>query len=139
MKEYTLIRRTYAIIGFVVVWGVIVAVFGYALTPRVVEVDMAQAEVQRLTYTGLASFYDYDLPGANGYSTRHRTAASRDFVRGTFVSVTNLENGQKTCVRINDFVDNFGVIIDLSSLAFADLAPLSHGLVKVELREVTSC
>jgi len=137
-KEYTLLRRFYARIGFVFI--ILAGVLGgaYALTPRVVEVTLAR-EPQRMTYTGLASYYDYSLPGAPSYSVRNRTAASRDYRRGSFVSVTNLENGKRTCVRINDTVENFGVIIDLSSRAFIDIAELKVGIIKVELREVIAC
>lgn len=140
-KEYTLLRRIYARLGFLVLCGVVVGgVATYVFTPRVVEVELAFAqELKRLTYTGLASFYDYNLPDAPYYSTRHKTMASRDYPRETFVQVTNLENQKRTCVRVNDYVENYGVIADLSSRAFTDLADLNLGLIKVELREVERC
>lgn len=141
MKEYTPIRKFYAWTGFIALWVLVVLallLFFAEFLPK--KSEAAQAPHRR-TYTGLASYYDYDLPGAKGYtySFVNRTAASRDYPRGTFVRVLNLENERATCVRINDYVDNFGVIIDLSSRAFADIAPLQHGLIKVELRQVDNC
>ncbi len=39
-------------------------------------------------------------------------------------------------VRVNDYVENPNVIIDLSSRAFASLAPLSKGIIQVEITEI---
>ncbi|PIU40770.1 MAG: septal ring lytic transglycosylase RlpA family lipoprotein [Candidatus Omnitrophica bacterium CG07_land_8_20_14_0_80_42_15] len=64
---------------------------------------------------------------------------SRDF--GTYYKVTNLENGKWIIVRHNDFGPNEecyeeGRIIDLSKGAFARLAPLSSGLIKVKVERL---
>ena len=87
-----------------------------------------QATIKRLSYSGLASWYDYELSEGDGYSAKNLTAASRDFPRETYLRVTNLENNNMICVRVNDAVENHGVIIDLSSRAFSMLSPLDRGL-----------
>lgn len=56
---------------------------------------------------------------------------------GTKVKVTNVANGKSVVVRINDrgpFVR--GRIIDLSKSAFASIANLSAGVVKVKIEVV---
>ena len=87
-----------------------------------------QTTIKRLSYSGLASWYDYELSEGDGYSAKNLTAASRDFPRETYLRVTNLENNNMICVRVNDAVENHGVIIDLSSRAFSMLSPLDRGL-----------
>ena len=64
---------------------------------------------------------------------------SRDF--GRYYRVTNLENGKWIIVRHNDFGPNEecyeqGRIIDLSKGAFAKLAPLSLGLIRVKVERL---
>lgn len=92
--------------------------------------------------SGQASFYADKHQGrktANGelYSQQKMTAAHKKLPFGTQVKVTNLSNGKSTVVRINDrgpFVR--GRIIDLSKAAFARLAPLSAGILKVQIEVV---
>jgi rare lipoprotein A len=63
-----------------------------------------------------------------------RTAAHRTLPFGTFVQVTNLRNGQRTIVRINDrgpFKD--GREIDVSYRAAHDLGMLETGVERVRL------
>ena len=53
---------------------------------------------------------------------------------GTIVTVTSLENGNRTTCRVGDrgpFID--GRVIDLSAERFAELAPLSKGVVRVRI------
>lgn len=73
---------------------------------------------------GIASWYRFDGMGA-----AHRTLPF-----GTVVRVTNLANGRTVNVVIRDrgpFVE--GRIIDLSDSAFAELAPLSSGTIRVRI------
>ena|SRR3990167_3422289 len=102
------------------------------VSPPVVE----QATIKRLSYSGLASWYDYELSEGDGYSAKNLTAASRDFPKGTCLAVDNLDNGARVYVRVNDVVENHGVLLDLSSRAFLKLANLYVGLIKIEIREV---
>lgn len=99
--------------------------------------------------TGIASYYDYSLPGYPNYSKENYTAASRDFPRGTRLMVctagkSNLEpsysphNIQCVVVRVNDYGPTLetGRKIDLSSKSFSALRPLRQGLVDVTIEEV---
>jgi len=65
------------------------------------------------------------------------TAAHKTLPFGSEVKVTNLNNGKSVTVRINDrgpFVK--GRIIDLSRVAFSQIADLDRGVVKVEISVV---
>lgn len=86
---------------------------------------------------GRASWYAYDLAGAPGYSDTHDTAASRDWPRGTRLVVERLDKPDKSViVRVNDWVENPDVVIDLSNHAFQQLAPLSLGIIRVRVRPI---
>jgi rare lipoprotein A len=96
------------------------------------------------TFIGKASWYGPDFHGkitSNGerYNMHKRTAAHKTLPINTYVRVTNLNNGLKTVVRINDrgpFVD--GRIIDLSYQAAKEIGLIEKGVVPVKL-EVVSC
>ncbi|MGW8283747.1 MAG: septal ring lytic transglycosylase RlpA family protein [Gemmatimonadota bacterium] len=88
---------------------------------------------------GVASWYGPGFDGkqtASGevYDMEELTAAHRRLPFGTRVQVTNLDNGQRTVVRINDrgpFVGNR--IIDVSLAAARDLDMLGPGTARVRL------
>ncbi len=88
---------------------------------------------------GEASYYAHKYHGrttANGeiYDETKMTAAHKTLPFGTRVRVTNLANGKKVVVRINDrgpFIK--GRIIDLSYKAAGDLDYISRGVVKVRV------
>ena len=88
----------------------------------------------------MASYYGRNFHGrrtASGerYDMGALTAAHPDLAFGTRVEVTNLRNGRKVMVRINDrgpFVK--GRIIDLSYAAAKQIGMLSQGVVKVSIR-----
>lgn len=68
----------------------------------------------------------------NAYTAAHKTLPF-----GTLVEVTNLENGRKVIVRINDrgpFIGNRE--IDVSKAAAIALDMLSGGVVRVRLRRI---
>lgn len=78
-------------------------------------------------------------PTASGeiFDMNAYTAAHRTLPFGTMVEVTNLENGKKVIVRINDrgpFVGNRE--IDISKAAAASLDMLSRGVTRVSLRRI---
>jgi len=75
-------------------------------------------------FTGLATWY---------YVDTGLTAASREFRRGTVLLVTNAANNKSVEVRINDYGPKAytGVSLDLSHQAFAQIAPLSQGKIRV--------
>jgi peptidoglycan lytic transglycosylase len=90
---------------------------------------------------GLASWYGGDdgfegKPTASGeiYDSSRMTAAHRDLPLGTVVDVTNLDNGRRVQVRINDrgpFVH--GRVIDLSRAAANQLGLLGPGVGPVRI------
>jgi rare lipoprotein A len=94
------------------------------------------------TETGLASWYGapYDgRPAASGeiFDTHRLTAAHRTLPFDTWVEVTNLENGKRVRVRINDrgpFVD--GRIIDLSLAAADTIDVVRPGIARVRLKVI---
>ncbi len=87
----------------------------------------------------IASWYGMKFHGkltASGevYNMYDHTAAHRTLPIGTYVLVTNLENGKQTIVRINDrgpFVKNR--CIDLSYIAAKDLGMIGKGTAKVKI------
>ena len=88
---------------------------------------------------GLASWYGGKFHGrltSNGerYNMYGRTAAHKTLPFNTYVRVTNLKNGRKTLVRINDrgpFVH--GRIIDLTYTSAHELDMLEDGVVQVKI------
>jgi len=93
----------------------------------------------RTTETGLASWYGHPYHGraaANGeiYDMEKLTAAHRTLPFGTYVRVTNLDNGKTVEVRIIDrgpFVD--GRIIDLSHAAARQIDMIGPGIARVRV------
>ena len=91
------------------------------------------------TQTGVASWYGPGFHGrktASGarYNQNALTAASRTLPLGTKVMVTNLDNGKKVEVTINDrgpYVDDR--IIDLSRAAARKLGMIKHGTARVRI------
>lgn len=95
------------------------------------KIEQLDQNYETITYAdqGSASWYDYQLD--SGWSSvGHYVCASRDFERYSMLRVVNMENGKVTGCLVTDYVENPDVIIDLSSTAFADLAPLSQGIIK---------
>ena len=62
------------------------------------------------------------------------TCASNKHKFGTQLKVTNTANGKSVVCRVNDRGKlGRGVVVDLSKGAFAKIAPLSQGRVKVKV------
>lgn len=102
-------------------------------------------EIPDETTVGDASWYDYDLPDYPDYSKDHYTAAARFWPRGTKLKVCNFQvvpSDLHNCVqvRVNDYGPDANRhperIVDLSSAAFKRLAPLSSGIIPVEVTEI---
>jgi len=93
---------------------------------------------------GLASWYGVPFHGrrtASGetYDMHQLTAAHRTLPFGTLVRVTNLRNGRKTEVRINDrgpFIEDR--VIDLSLGAARALDMVARGVVPVRLEVIAA-
>jgi rare lipoprotein A len=96
----------------------------------------------RYRETGIASWYGEDFHGrktANGetYDMHAMTAAHRTLPFNTRVRVTNLDNGRKTELRINDrgpFVP--GRVIDLSRSGAKEIEMLGPGTARVLVEAV---
>ena len=88
---------------------------------------------------GQATYYAKKFHGnktTNGekFSIYKYTGAHRTLKFGTMVKVTNVDNGKSVVVRINDrgpFTK--GKIIDLSPVAFEELAKLNKGILNVKI------
>lgn len=64
--------------------------------------------------------------------------ASRMWPRGTWLRVTNQENGKQIFVQVNDYGPQRGTgkMIDLDAVAFEKLAPLGKGVIGVKVEEI---
>ena len=64
------------------------------------------------------------------------TCASNTHKMGTKLRVTNKETGKSVVVKVNDTggFSKYGRTLDLSKAAFAKIADLKHGLVKVDIK-----
>jgi len=95
--------------------------------------DVVVEKASEPQYVGLASWYAKGLP--EPYTKP--TAASRDLPRYSMARVINTENGKSVDVYINDYGPNAEIhperIIDLSSYAFQQIAPLERGTVTVKV------
>jgi uncharacterized protein YabE (DUF348 family) len=78
--------------------------------------------------------------GASWYAYTGTMAAANPWLpKGSFVKVTNLENGKSVIVVINDrgpFVG--GRIIDLDKVAFAKIASIGAGVINVKMEEIVN-
>ena len=91
---------------------------------------------------GIASWYGPDFHGRltstrEVYDMYQMTAAHKQLPLPTWVEVTNLENGRKAVLRVNDrgpFKDNR--ILDLSYAAALKLDVIAKGTARVEVRAI---
>ena len=82
------------------------------------------------SHRGAASWYAW---------TGTMAAANPWLPKGSYVKVTNMENGKSVIVVINDrgpFVP--GRIIDLDKVAFAKIASVGAGVINVKMEEITN-
>lgn len=82
------------------------------------------------SHTGLGSWYSF---------TGTLSAANPWLPIGSYVRVTNTDNGKSVIVRINDR-GPFGKnrIIDLDKVAFKEIASLGAGVIPVKMEEITN-
>ncbi len=93
---------------------------------------------------GRATYYGGKFEGrstANGETFQGHlpTAAHKTLPFNTIVRVTNLANGRQIDLRVNDrgpYVN--GTIIDLSTMAFDDIASLSTGVIHSEVEIIST-
>jgi len=91
--------------------------------------------------TGVASYYHDKFEGrktATGeiFDNDNFTAASNFFKLGTFVKVTNLQNGKIVYVKINDRMGHPSRVIDLTENAARKLKFVNRGTTKVKIEQV---
>ena len=98
--------------------------------------QMSMAEQPFLT--GDATRYDYELYGDPEWSAKRRTCALRIYERYKTYKVCNVENWK--CVECfhNDYgpKEYTNKVVDLSRKAFAQIANLNHGVIKVFIYKV---
>ena len=96
---------------------------------------------------GIASWYSESDPGINLHTASgemfddtQRTCASWNFPFGTLLRVTSLKNGKSVICRVNDRgpARRLGRLIDLTSSAFREVAPLKAGLIQVKVEPLGS-
>lgn len=94
---------------------------------------------------GYASWYGAEFEGrrtssGEPFDPEELSAAHRTLPIPTWVEVTNLDNGRRLVVRINDrgpFVDTDQRIIDLSEAAARRLGVIGPGTARVRVRALT--
>lgn len=94
------------------------------------------------TSANIASWYAKGFDGkltASGYvyDSRQLTCASNTYPFGTVLKVTNIENKKSVIVVVTDtgsFTKKYGREIDLSKAAFARIASLKQGVIKVKIK-----
>lgn len=121
----------------------LILLFSVALFPATAQQDSNKPVKKtngksRIQY-GMASFYSNKFNGrktANGefFSNQKMTAAHNTLPLGTYVRVTNLRNGRKVVVKINDRLHHKNKrIIDLTRTAASKLGFLKSGLTRVKI------
>ena len=110
--------------------------------PAAHPVDLDKIDTGKAYQIGVASYYGKKFHGrktANGevFNMYKLTAAHRVLPLGTYVKVTNLQNGRWVEVKVNDrgpFIE--GRILDLSFAAALELEMVEQGTAKVMI-EIT--
>jgi rare lipoprotein A len=105
---------------------------------------LGPASIVGANETGLASWYGgkhHGRPTASGatFDQDSLTAAHRSLPFGSRVEVTNLRNGRRVEVEVNDrgpFVKRR--IVDLSRGAARKIGAIGHGVVPVRLRVLST-
>jgi len=135
--------KTYKIITTKVILRKISFLVLFCILPACSTVQ-SDADGNRTGYTesGQASYYAdmfENRKTASGELYKHnlKTAAHKKLPFGSYVKVTNIQNGKNVTVKINDrgpFVK--GRIIDLSKSAFSSIGNTSSGLINVKIEVI---
>ena len=81
-------------------------------------------------------FHSKRTASGERFNQNAMTCASNKHKFGTQLKVTNTANGKSVVCRVNDRGKfSRGVVVDLSKGAFAQIAPLSQGKIKVKVTE----
>jgi len=96
--------------------------------------DAAKPQVGTISWYG-RGFHGRRTANGERYNMHEMTCASRHLPFGTLLEITNLDNGQKAIVRVNDrgpFVRSR--ILDVSFGAAKELGFIHRGYVRAEFR-----
>lgn len=92
---------------------------------------------------GVASWYGerfHNKRTASGeiFNMNAMTCASNTHKMGTKLLVTNKANGKSVIVKVNDTggFKKYGRTLDLSRGAFAKIADINHGLIKIKIKVI---
>ena len=87
---------------------------------------------------GIASYYDYTI--GDWSSVGHYVCATRDFIRYSYVRVTNIINDKAVEVCVTDYGPCEAIhpnrIIDLSSTAFNTISSAKLGIADVKVEQL---
>jgi rare lipoprotein A (peptidoglycan hydrolase) len=90
------------------------------------------------TLVGQGSWYFYQI--GDWSSKTHYVCAARDFPRYSWIRITNLDNGKWTSCQISDYGPSAEIfperIVDLSPIAFSDIADLKLGVINVKVEQI---
>ncbi|OOS24055.1 hypothetical protein B0681_08865 [Moraxella porci DSM 25326] len=96
------------------------------------------AQAATVTYYG-DKFHGRKTANGERFNQNAMTCASNTHKFGTHLKVTNTANGKSVVCRVNDRggFSKYGVTLDLSKGAFAQIAPLSQGRARVTIETVS--
>lgn len=105
--------------------------------------ETAKVGESKPSKTGIASFYHNKFEGrktATGevFDNDNFTAASNFFKLGSYVRVTNLNNGHVVYVKVNDRMGHPSRVIDLTENAARKLKFVNRGTTKVKIEQVSA-
>lgn len=114
---------------------------GKEVSRKLIRTDRVKEPVTEIVTQGTAvKLGKSHTGGASWYAWTGTMAAANPWLpKGSYVKVTNLENGKSVIVVINDrgpFVP--GRIIDLDKVAFAKIASVGAGVITVKMEEITN-
>lgn len=114
---------------------------GKEINRRVLKTDITQEPIpEEVTQGTLVQVGKSHRGAASWYAFTGTMAAANPWLpKGSYVRVTNVDNGKSVIVVINDrgpFVP--GRIIDLDKVAFQKIASLGAGVINVKMEEITN-
>ena len=97
--------------------------------------ELRDIDYDRPNLRKLVDFHGRKTANGETYDMNELTAAHKELPLGTKVEVTNLSNGRKVVVRINDRGPFHGNrVLDLSRAAAQELGTLNAGVAQVQIR-----
>lgn len=114
---------------------------GKEVNRKLIKTERIKEPVMEITTQGTYVAVGKSHKGAASWYAHTGTLAAANpwLPMGSFVRVTNVDNGKSVIVKINDrgpFAP--GRIIDLDKVAFASIASLGAGVINVKMEEITN-